>query len=209
MENFGNYVIIARPTISYKEIAKICVKHDIKMLQLREKHLCDREILKIAKELREITLGTNTKLVIDDRPDIALLCQADYLHIGQSDISIKDARKIVGKMKIGLSTHSINQAKEALALKPDYIGFGPIYPTTTKAIADKPVGLANLKEVLKFAKVPVVALGGIFPKNINDVLNTGARNISMVRYLMNDNNDFEKKIIDINNLLYKICSYKK
>jgi len=202
MENFGNYVIITRPTISYRKIAEICVKHKIKMLQLREKHLCDRKILKIAKELREITLGTNTKLVIDDRPDIALLCKADYLHIGQSDISIKDARKIVGNMKIGLSTHSIIQVKAALALKPDYIGFGPIYPTTTKAIADKPVGINNLYEVLKFANVPVVALGGICPKNINNVINTGARNISMVRYLMNDNNnDFEKKVIKINNLL--------
>jgi len=201
MENFGNYVIITRPTISYRKIAEICVKHNILMLQLREKHLCDKEILKIAKELREITLGTNTKLVIDDRPDIAVLCQADYLHIGQSDISIKDARTIVGNIKIGLSTHSISQAKEALALKPDYIGFGPIYPTTTKAIADKPVGINNLREVLKFAKVPVVALGGICHTNINDVINTGARNISMVRYLMNDNNDFEKKIIEINNLL--------
>lgn len=82
-------------------------------------------MLRVAREIRIITRGTCTHLVINDRPDIAALCDADYLHLGQDDISIEDARKIVGNMKIGLSTHSIEQAKEAIKKNPDYIGFGP------------------------------------------------------------------------------------
>lgn len=181
---FGLYVIITRPALSYTTIAEQCVKMGIKMLQLREKHLDDRQLLRVAKEIRQVTKGTHTKLVINDRPDIAVLCDADYLHLGQDDIAIEEARKIVGNMKIGLSTHSIAQAKEALTKNPDYIGFGPIFPTNAKAKPDPPVGTELLKQVVEFSKVPVVAIGGIFPENIDEVLKTGVSSIAMVRHLM-------------------------
>lgn len=188
MENLnkglGLYVIITRPTLPYSSIAEQCVKLGIKMLQLREKHLDDRQLLKVARELRQITKGTSTKLVINDRPDIAALCEADYLHLGQDDIPIEDARRIVGNMKIGISTHSLAQATEALSKNPDYIGFGPIFPTNAKAKPDIPVGIQKLKQVVGFANVPVVAIGGIFPENIDDVLQTGVRSVAMVRHLM-------------------------
>ena len=200
MEDFGLYIIITKPVLPYIDIAKICVKHEIKMLQLREKNLSDKELLKIAKDLRNITKGTKTKLVINDRPDIAVLCDADYLHLGQDDITIEDARKIVGNMKIGLSTHSIIQVEEAIANNPDYIGFGPIYPTNAKAIPDEPVGVGKLKEVLLKSNIPVVAIGGIFPENINEVISSGARNIVMVRHFM-QTTDFENRLIEIKTLL--------
>ena len=183
-KGLGLYVIITRPTLPYARIAEQCVKLGIRMLQLREKDLDDRKLLSIARELRSITRGTNTNLVINDRPDIAALCDADYLHLGQDDIPIEQARKIVGNMKIGLSTHSIEQAKEALKKRPDYIGFGPIYPTNAKAKPDAPVGTAQLKQVVDFSPVPVVAIGGIFPENIDPVLQTGVGSIAMVRHLM-------------------------
>lgn len=154
------------------------------MLQLREKHLDDKQLLKVAREIKSVIKGTSTKLVINDRPDIAVLCEADYLHLGQDDLDVDDARRIVGNMKIGLSTHSIEQARAALQKKPDYIGFGPIYQTNAKAKPDAPVGTNQLKQVLSFSAVPVVAIGGIFPENIDQVLQTGAQNIAMVRYLM-------------------------
>lgn len=202
MENIGIYIIITNPQLSYITIAEKCVYHGIKMLQLREKHLSDKELIKIGKEIRGITKGTDTNFVINDRPDIAVLCDADYLHLGQDDISIEEARKIVGDMKIGLSTHSIHQAKEALSKKPNYIGFGPIYPTNTKSISDKPVGTEQLKQVLEFANVPVVAIGGIFPENINNVIEAGAKNIAMVRHFM-QTDKFDKRIQDLNELLNK------
>lgn len=200
MEKFGLYVIITNPEVSYSEIAQKCVQNDVKMLQLREKNLSDKELIKIGKQIRSITKGTATSFVVNDRPDIALLCDADYLHLGQDDISIEDARKIVGNMKIGLSTHSVAQAKEALSKNPDYIGFGPIYKTNAKLIPDRPVGVDQLKTVLALANVPVVAIGGIFPENIHEVISAGASNIAMVRYFMKTHQT-EERIKEIQSLL--------
>jgi thiamine-phosphate pyrophosphorylase len=184
----GVYIIITRPILPYTTIAKKCVENNISMMQLREKHLPDRELLKIARDLRAVTRSTNTRLVINDRPDIARLCNADFLHLGQDDLTPEDARKIVGDIKIGLSTHSLDQARKALEQKPDYIGFGPVYPTNAKANPNPPVGTKHLSEVLKLANVPVIAIGGIFPENLDEVLETGARNIAMVRHFMQTKN---------------------
>jgi len=202
MENFGIYIIITNPQLSYTTIAEKCVNQGIKMLQLREKHLSDKELIKIGKEIRSITKGTETNFVVNDRPDIAAICDADFLHLGQDDISIEDARKVVGNMKIGLSTHSIEQAKDALTKNPEYIGFGPIYPTNAKAKPDNPVGTEQLKQVLEFATVPVVAIGGIFPDNIEHVIESGAKNIAMVRHFM-QTDSFDKRIKVLNELFNK------
>ncbi len=194
MEDFGLYVIITKPVLPYTRIAEICVATGVRMLQLREKHLSDREIIRIGRDIKAVTQGTDTCFVMNDRADLALLAGADALHLGQTDLSLRDARKIVGPdMLIGLSTHSIEQARNAIAERPDYIGFGPIYPTTTKAIPDPTVGTGLLREVLDFATVPVVAIGGIFPENISTVKEAGARNICMVRYLM-ESPDLEQRI---------------
>ena len=200
MENFGAYIILTRPQLPYTVIAEKCVLHGVKMLQLREKHLSDKELIKIGKDIKSITKNSSTNFVVNDRPDIAAICNADFLHLGQDDISIEDARSIVGNMKIGLSTHSIEQAKEALKHQPDYIGFGPIFPTNAKAIPDTPVGTEQLKNVLAFAQVPVVAIGGIFPENIDQVVKAGAKNIAMVRYFM-QNTEFDDRLKHVNNMI--------
>jgi thiamine-phosphate pyrophosphorylase len=100
-------------------------------------------------------------------------------------------------MRIGLSTHSIEQAQQALLQKPDYIGFGPIYPTNAKAIPDKPVGTQQLEQVLGFANVPVVAIGGIFPENLQSVIDAGAKNVALVRHFM-QTTDFANRVNQIN-----------
>ena len=204
MEVIGTYIIVTKPVLPHAVIAEKCVQHGVRMLQLREKHLSDKELLSIAREMRSITKGTQTKFVINDRPDIAILCDADYLHLGQGDISINNARAIIGNMKIGLSTHSIQQAKEALKKNPDYIGFGPIYPTNAKVKPDKPVGVELLKEVLAFSNVPVVAIGGIFPENIKNIIKVGAQNVAMVRYFMQSDN-FKKQYESLGKLLEDIA----
>lgn len=186
MENFGLYVIATRPTLSYGRVAEICVERGIKYLQLREKHLSDKELLAAAREMSSVTKGSQTQFVISDRADIAVLSDADLLHLGQDDLSVEDARKIIGDMPIGLSTHSIEQAQKALLHNPAYIGFGPVYPTTTKANPDPVVGVNLLREVLTIATCPVVAIGGIFPENIATVTAAGAKNLSLVRHLMCD-----------------------
>ncbi len=142
MDNFGLYIIITKPQLQYTILAEKCVEHGVRMVQLREKNLSDRALLKVARDIRAITRGTQTLFVVNDRPDIALLSNADFLHLGQDDITVEEARTIVGDMKIGLSTHSIAQAQMAMAKKVDYIGFGPVFPTNAKAIPDAPVGTA-------------------------------------------------------------------
>jgi thiamine-phosphate pyrophosphorylase len=194
MRDFGVYVIITKPVLSYRRIAQLCVDNNVKMLQLREKHLSDRDILAAAAEITAVTRGTGTLFVMNDRADLAMLAGADVLHLGQGDISLAEARRIVGQdMKIGLSTHSIEQAHAAIAEGADYIGFGPVWPTPTKAIPDPAVGLAQLAEVVAFSPVPVVAIGGIFPENLPQVLEAGAKNFCLVRHLM-ETPDFDLRL---------------
>ncbi len=205
LDDFGLCMIITKPKLPYKDVAEVCVKCGVKYLQLREKHLSDREILAVAKEVTAITKGSETKFVINDRADLALLAEADMLHLGQGDITMSDARKIVGDMPIGLSTHSLEQAAEAIAQEPAYIGFGPVYPTTTKAIADPTVGTELLGEVLKSAPIPVIAIGGIFPENVESVTSVGARNFCLVRHLMESETrkELEIRITELQNALKK------
>ncbi len=201
MSDFGIYLIITKPSLSYQEIARIAVKHNIRYLQLREKHLNDREIIQASKEILAITKASNTKYIINDRADLAKIVDADGLHLGQDDISLADARSILGEDKIiGLSTHSLEQAEKAIAQKPDYIGFGPIYPTPTKAIADPAVGLTNIKSIVEMSNIPVVAIGGIDDRNAELVIKSGAKNICLVRYFMNTNK-LEERITKIQNML--------
>lgn len=195
MDDFGLYLIITKPTLEPTRIAEICVQNNIRMLQVREKDMCDKELLALCRTLGSITRGSNTKLIVNDRADIAALSDADGVHLGQDDISIEDARRIVGPNKIiGLSTHSIEQAKEVISRKPDYIGFGPIYPTPTKAKPDPTVGVELLRSVVAMSPIPVVAIGGIDLSNLSTVLNVGARNVCAVRYLM-ESQDLEHRIL--------------
>lgn len=196
MDKLGLYVIITKPCLKYTQIAEICVRQGVSMLQLREKdNIDDRKLLQIARDIKSITKGSSTKFVINDRIDIAALCDADILHLGQGDISIEDARRIVGDMPIGLSTHSLEEAKIAITKNPLYIGCGPVYPTPTKASPDPAVGLDLLKKVVEISTVPVVAIGGVFPENLDLIKATGAQSWSMVRYLMETTN-LEQRIIE-------------
>lgn len=186
MDNFGLYVILTRPGVGHAAAAEIAVRCGVRMLQLREKEVPDGELLRMAREVRAATRGTQTRFVVNDRPDIALLADADGVHVGQGDLPVADVRRVVGtEMIVGLSTHSIAQATEAQTLEGvDYIGFGPVYPTTTKAVPDPVVGTVRLREVIGFSRLPVVAIGGIFPETLPAVVTAGARNPCLVRYFM-------------------------
>ena len=203
MENFGLYMIITNPQAEYTKIAELCVKYNIKMLQLREKDKSDRDILRISRNIMSVLEGTETNYVINDRPDIAKLVGCDFLHLGQDDLPAEEARKIYSG-KIGLSTHSLDQMELALKQKPEYIGFGPVYKTPTKKKPDPEVGLENISYVVDNAGIPVVFLGGIFPENVDLILKAGAKNISLVRYFM-ETADIEDRIKFI---LEKIEKYK-
>jgi thiamine-phosphate pyrophosphorylase len=162
---------------------EICVEEKLPIVQLRDKNLADADLLAIARELSAIRAGSDTKLIINDRTDIALLAGADGVHLGQDDLQMVDSMRLWPDSHLcGLSTHSPDQAAEALARKPDYIGFGPVFPTPTKAKPDPVVGLDHLREITERASCPVICIGGIFPDNVEAILEAGAKNICMVRY---------------------------
>jgi len=202
VDNFGLYVILSGDPRRYEEIAGLCVRRAVRMLQLREKNLSDRPLLKLAQRLAKITRGSDTAFFVNDRVDIALLSRADGVHLGQEDLEIATARQLAGclpsesPLRIGLSTHSPEEARLAMQCKPDYIGFGPIWDTITKVRPDPVTGLAPLRQTLSNALCPVVAIGGIFPENLDEVLDAGARNVALVRYLMEHSNP-DRAIVDL------------
>lgn len=153
------------------------------ILQLRAKRLDDLAFLQLARRARSACAQAGVPFVINDRADIACLVCADGLHLGQSDLSIEEARRVVGEMQIGVSTHSLEQATTAHAQGADLIGFGPIFETKTKENPDPVVGLKTLAEVCERVSCPVVAIGGITPENARETLQNGARFIAAISAL--------------------------
>ena len=163
------------------------VDYEIAFVQLRMKDASDELVIATAEKLRKITGGTKTRLIINDNPNIAKTIGADGVHVGQNDMPYNEARNIVGKEAIvGLSTHSVQQMRDACRLKPDYVGVGPVYATPTKKKPDPVIGIDGMKEMLAQANVPAVAIGGITVQNLSLVLEAGAKNFCMVRPITTD-----------------------
>lgn len=130
-------------------------------VQLREKSICGKEFLEKAYRLRALTKKYNAMFIINDRVDIAMLCDADGVHVGQSDIDAKDVRKLIGKDKIlGVSARSIDEANKAVDDGADYIGVGAMFDTSTKKDA-KIVSLDTLRDIKDRVNIPIVCIGGI------------------------------------------------
>lgn len=166
------------------ELAFKALNAGCSIVQLRAKRLDDPSFLEIAKRIRSACGQAAVPFVINDRADIARLVQADGLHLGQDDLSISDARKVVGSMQIGVSTHSLEQAIAAEAGGADLIAFGPVYPTKTKTNPDPTVGVDRLSQVCESVSRPVVAIGGISPENARETLQAGARYLAVISALM-------------------------
>ena len=199
-ETFGLYAILTDPVKGYEYTAKLFVDHKIAFIQLRIKNQPIAVIRKTAEKLRLITAGSASRLIINDFPDVAAAAGADGVHIGQDDMPYEKTRSIIGpNAVIGISTHTPDQTLRACALKPDYIGIGPVYPTPTKNSPDAVIGINGMKEMLALATVPAVVIGGIDMTNLRDMLNAGARNFCMVRQLMRAE-DPEKVLKEVSNI---------
>lgn len=140
------------------------------VIQLREKDLPDAELLARAKSLREITARANALLIINDRPDIARLADADGVHLGQTDLPVAAAREIIGANRlVGVSTHSLAEARAALSTNPDYLGVGPMFASPTKPhVAVQ--GSKLLAEIAALTPLPLAAIGGINAGNAREVI---------------------------------------
>jgi thiamine-phosphate pyrophosphorylase len=172
---------------SHVQIVRQAIAAGIKIIQLREKHMSKKEIYREAMRIRELTLKHRTMFIVNDYIDIALAVDADGVHLGQEDMPIEEARKIMGKKKIiGVSTHSLKQAIKVQDAGADYIGFGPVFSTSTKD-AGRPKGIRALSEIKRHIQIPVVAIGGITRENVKEVLDAGADAVAVISGILSGN----------------------
>jgi thiamine-phosphate pyrophosphorylase len=165
-------------------VAEALLAGGIDLLQLRAKNLAPSDIEKVAVELHSITVAHDVPLIINDHPQIARNVRAEGVHLGQDDLPIAEARKIVGPdCAVGKSTHSIDQAVGAFYEGADYIGFGPIFATPTKPDYS-PVGLEEIARVHDAVRIPIFCIGGIKLDNLSEVIEAGARRVVIVSGLL-------------------------
>jgi thiamine-phosphate pyrophosphorylase len=151
------------------------------MVQLREKGASTGEFYRIALEVRAVTRRFHVPLVINDRPDIALAVGAEGLHLGQSDLPLPAARRLVGEtMFIGVSASTAEEALRAEAEGADYLGVGAVYPTGSKADAGEAIGPGGLAAICAAVKIPVAGIGGVNAANAAEVKKTGAAGIAVI-----------------------------
>jgi len=183
IEPFGLYLILTAPRAGYRACAEAAVAEGVRFLQLRMKDTPPDAARTVGRELRAITRGTGTWLIVNDDVALAAELDADGVHLGQDDLSLPEARlRWPNEDKIfGLSTHNLAQARAAEILAPDYIGIGPVFPTPAKGGRDPAIGLDGMAALLRAAKRPAVAIGGINAGNLPAVRAHGAANYAVIR----------------------------
>lgn len=158
----GLYLVLTEPPGGYEQLAEAAVSARLPALQLRYKGEDQRRFLQLARNLRDITRGSQTLFIVNDRPDIALISGADGVHIGQQDLPARAVRQLIGTtMLLGLSTHNLDQVIAAEQEPVDYIGFGPLYPTTSKQRPDPVLGPDLLTAAARRSSRQIVAIGGL------------------------------------------------
>jgi thiamine-phosphate pyrophosphorylase len=183
------YLVTHRGSLSLEEFFRIIlqsVEGGVKIVQLREKEASAREMISIGKRLHALLKPFEIPLIVNDRVDVAHAIQADGVHLGQSDLSVAEARAILGEEAIiGLSVETIEQVKAAADQKVDYIAASPVFSSKTKTDCYKPWGLEGLKQICAISTHPIVAIGGIDVTNVNDILDCGVSGIAIVSSIFN------------------------
>lgn len=152
----------------------------VKWLQLRVKALAPSEFFALGRRARTETRAYDCKLIVNDRVDIALACDADGVHLGQEDLPLAIGRKLVGNKIVGISTHDLDQAREAEKNGADYIGFGPMFGTSTKETGYAARGVEMLRQIRAGVTLPIVAIGGINEENVQQVWQAGADSAAII-----------------------------
>jgi thiamine-phosphate pyrophosphorylase len=165
-------------------IAEQMVSGGVDLIQLRGKGKSIEELMNLASEIHEITVRSNTPLIVNDHAEIAARIPVEGVHVGQDDDSIPVARQKAGRdLIVGKSTHSMDQAHAAQGEGADYIGFGPIFPTPTKPDY-KAIGLGNIRRIHLDVSIPIFCIGGINIDNLQQVIDAGAKRVVMVSALL-------------------------
>ncbi len=164
------------------EVVDGACRGGVRWVQLREKDMPAGKLLELAEELRAVTAGRGARLIVNDRADVALAVGADGLHLPASGLPAEVARRLVGEgLLVGVSTHSLDEARRAARAGADYVTFGPLFYTPSKAAYGPPVGLEALREVVeREAGLAVLGLGGVKPGNVAEVISAGARGVALI-----------------------------
>jgi thiamine-phosphate pyrophosphorylase len=166
----------------------------VQLIQLRDKRGSSRKIHEQARELMSLQ-SSGVRIIVNDRPDIAAIAGAAGVHVGQDDLPVEDARKICRPpLWVGVSTHNLNQLREADATSADYIAVGPIFPTSTKENPDPVVGLDLLRAARQLTRKPLVAIGGVTAESAADVFAAGADSIAVIKDLALAGNDLRDRV---------------
>ncbi len=191
-----------RETRSLLSAVRQALKGGVRAVQLREKDLETRDLLKLSYKMRKLTAEYKPKLFINDRIDVALAVNADGVHLTQNSIPIEAVRETVKeKLLIGVSTHSLKEARDAEKGGADFITFGPVFRTASKVKYGSPVGMDSLIQTCSKINVPVFALGGIKDHRIEKVKEAGAYGAAMISEIMKADN-IQKKSRELTGLLY-------
>ncbi|MBZ5700951.1 MAG: thiamine phosphate synthase [Acidobacteriia bacterium] len=177
------YVILDAAQLASGETdsAQMLIESGVRLIQYRSKKVSAREQLRVSTWLAERFLPNGVTFFVNDRPDVAVLAGASGVHVGQEDLGVEDARRIVGREKwIGVSTHNADQVRRAAESSADYIAVGPIYATTTKENPDPVVGTKLIREARALTEKPLVAIGGITLERAREVLAAGADSLVVI-----------------------------
>ena len=173
-------------------VLRALLEGGVKLLQLRAKTAPASDFLQLASVARELTRSYGCKLIVNDRMDVALASEANGVHLGQEDLPLHAARKLMGEKIIGISTHDVEQAQDAQAGGADYIGFGPMFGTSTKETGYTARGIAMLRQVRDVINIPIVAIGGITEANVNEIWQAGADSAAIISDILSAGNVAEK-----------------
>ena len=183
---------------SLNDAVEAAILGGVTIVQVREKDISSRQFYDIARSVKQVTDYYNIPLIVNDRIDIAQAVDAAGVHLGQSDLHMLDARKILGHGKIiGISACNTAEATEAEKNGADYVGIGAVYPTGSKSDANDPIGLAGLSNILSSITIPSVAIGGINSGNVRDIFGAGVNGISVISAIL-DKEDIKKAAENLN-----------
>jgi thiamine-phosphate pyrophosphorylase len=167
--------------LSHVELAELAIAGGADTIQFRQKSGATREMIRVAEQMQALCRRAGVTFMVNDRVDVAIATHADGVHLGQDDFPIPLARKLLGEEAIiGGSAGSMEEARKCLLEGADYIGFGPVYSTTSKEDAGPASGLGLLKQIVEAVPLPIIAIGGIARDNIPLVMKTGVHGIAVI-----------------------------
>ena len=206
MKKIGKLCVITDTAVQKKyshfELAKMAVKGGADIIQLRDKFLPTNELIEEAVKISAYCKKHNVLFLVNDRVDIAMISDADGVHLGKEDIPVREARKLLGRKKIiGGTAHSLKEAKQREKEGADYIGYGHIYATGSKFKPEKPKGTGELSIIVKKIKTPILAIGGIGIEKIPELKQTGVHGVAVIGSVVKNKNP-QKAVKELRKAIY-------